>query len=262
MPFRHHEKDILGSEIRLNGYDYRRSTAVRRGVVVGIGDGTNQSSLSTAASDIATELGDYHPQITHLPLQNVSVRRIGSDRCEYSAEYAHTTTSTNADWGLSISPAGNMEYVTGYATEAASGRRWTPNEYPPTYKMLVPVFNVSRTVTLGSSSAINTAINLTYPLINSANVTIAGITFYASRLKMIGSEVAMDTASLASGVRLSYKFQYIGVGMAYPPGDPNGSLVYGQWSRFRYKPITQRPYWDLESIPEGPTYDFSTLAGI
>lgn len=258
-----HYKDLLGSELRLNNRSYLRSASTRRGVVTGIGDELSQKSLYDIAADIKSELGgNYHPQATSLPLQNISLRRIGADRCEYVAEYGHYDQGVNADWSVSISLLGKEPYTTGYANEAASGMRWTPNEYPPTYRMMVPAWNVSRTVTVTSTSTINTLIGLSYPLINNANVTIAGITFPAYRLRLNGIHTAFDSTAIADGVKLIYNFTFRGVGIAYPPGDPNGSPVFATFERFRYRRLQQRPYWELESIPEGPSYNFSSLPGI
>ena len=44
-----HYKDLLGSELRLNTKSYRRQSAVRRGVLTGIGGVSNQKSLYDAA---------------------------------------------------------------------------------------------------------------------------------------------------------------------------------------------------------------------
>lgn len=258
-----HYKDLIGSELRLNNRSYLRSASTRRGVVTGVGDGLAQKSLYDIAADIKSELGgNYHPQATSMPLQNISLRRIGADRCEYVAEYGHYDQGINADWGVSIDYAGNESYTTGFATETASGLRWTPDEPPPSYTLAVPSWTVRRAVTLSSTSSLNNIVGLTYPMINVSNVTIAGITFPARRLLLDGIQISFDSAAIADGVTLIYKFVFRGVGMAHPPGDPDGSPVYATFDRFRYRRIGQRPYWELESIPEGPTYDFNNLPGI
>ena len=258
-----HYTDLLGSELRLNSRSYLRSAATRRGVVTGIGNDIAQKSLYDIAESVRESLGgNYHPQSASLPLQNISLRRIGADRAEYVAEYGHTDQGINADWGVALQYIGKEPYETGFENEAASGRRWTPNEYPPTYQMLVPLWSISRAITVTSAAAVNTLIGLAYQLINNANVTIAGINFGASRLRLDGIQSKFDSTAIADGVTLIYEFSFRGVGVAYPPGDPDGSPVYATFSRFRYRPIQQRPYWELESIPEGPSYNFSSLPGI
>lgn len=259
-----HYKDLIGSELRLNNRTYLRSASTRRGIVTGVGNGLDQKSLYDIAADIKTELGgNYHPQATSLPLQNISLRRIGADRCEYVAEYGHYDQGINADWGVSIVGGEYSEpYTTGFATEAASGMRWSPNEIPPSYSLRVPAWSVRRAVTMTSTASVNTIMGLAYPLVNNASITIAGITFGAYRLRLNGVQIAFDSAAIGDGVKLVYDFTYRGVAMAYPPGDPNGSLVYATFERFRYRRLQQRPYWELEAIPEGPAYNFSTLPGI
>jgi hypothetical protein len=119
-----HYKDLIGSELRLNTRSYRRQSAVRRGVITEIGDATNQQSLYTAAQTVATDLGTYHPQASSLPLQNISIRRIGADRAEYAAEYGHTGSSFNDASQVSVSYQGQQVLLVPWPSEVASGRRW------------------------------------------------------------------------------------------------------------------------------------------
>jgi hypothetical protein len=256
-------KDLLGSELQLNNRKARRSSAVRRGMVTGIGDEPAQQSLYDIAQGVKTDLGgDYHPQLASLPLQNLSIRRVGADRAEYVAEYGHYDTGSSADWGVEIDSVGPTQYVTGYANEGVSGVRWTPNEFPPTYTLTVPEFDIKRKVTFTSTSSINTLMSYNYPMINSSQVSFGGLTFGAYDLKLFGFAAQFDSADIADGVVVTYQFVARGVGLAYPPGEPNGAVVQAPWVVYRYKPITSRPYWELESIPEGPTFDFNNLPGI
>ena len=255
-----HYKDLLGSELRLNTKSYRRQSAVRRGVVTGIGDVADQKSLFDAAVAIKTDLGgDYHPQATSLPLQNISIRRIGADRAEYAAEYGVVGGSFNDASRVTIADAGIDKYpaLIPWGSEVASGRRWTPNEYPPFYASAqVSYLEINVTTTLAATSSITNLVNDSSLInkVNNAAISIKGVTYPAQSLMFRGFASDYDPSSILSGVDLTYQF------IMRRFSDAAGT-VRG-WVQGGYEKVSSRPYWQPVWIPMAPTANLSTLPGI
>ncbi len=254
-----HYRDLLGSELRLNTKTYRRQSAVRRGVVTGIGDLANQESLYDAAVAIKTDLGEYHPEASSLPLQNISIRRIGADRAEYAAEYGVVGGSFNDQSRVTIADAGADQYpaLIPWASEVASGRRWTPNEYPPFYSVSrVSYLEINVTTTLSSTASITSLVNDSSLInkVNNAAISIRGVTYPAQSLMFRAFASDYDPASIASGVDLTYQF----IMRRFSDADGN---VRG-WVQGGYEKVSSRPYWQPVWIPLARTADFSLLPGI
>ncbi len=254
-----HYRDLLGSELRLNTKTYRRQSAVRRGVVTGIGDLANQESLYDAAVAIKTDLGEYHPEASSLPLQNISIRRIGADRAEYAAEYGVVGGSFNDQSRVTIADAGADQYpaLIPWASEVASGRRWTPNEYPPFYSVSrVSYLEINVTTTLSSTASITSLVNDSSLInkVNNAAISIRGVTYPAQSLMFRAFASDYDPTSIASGVDLTYQF----IMRRFSDADGN---VRG-WVQGGYEKVSSRPYWQPVWIPLARTADFSSLPGI
>lgn len=253
-----HYKDLLGSELKLNTKSYRRQSAVRRGVVTGIDDKTNQESLAIAAASIASDLGSYHPHASSLPLQNISVRRIGPDRAEYAAEYGHTGSSFGDQSRVTIEVGGfaGPAFIP-WGSEVASGRRWTPNEQPPFYAAVPATFvDLRRTATFGSLSAIESLIssNALIGKINNANVTVGGIVYPQYALKFEGFACDYDPSNLGGGVDVTYLFSM----RRFVDADGNAR----GWVQGAYDRISSRPYWSAVWKPLAQSASFATLPGL
>ena len=251
-----HYTDLLGSELRLNTKSYRRQSAVRRGVLTGIGNVANQKSLYDAAVAAAAELGSYHPQATSLPLQNISIRRIGADRAEYAAEYGHTGGSFTDNSRVRIESwfDGKAYESIPWGSEVASGRRWTPNEQPPFYR-IVPVvsFKVTRVVTTNSLTAVNAAIAGTGLIgkINDGNVTIGGVTYPTQSLRFDGITVDYSPSNILGGVDIVYEYSMRRFVDA--DGGARG------WVNGGYQRISTRPYWQPVWVPMSQPVSFNTI---
>lgn len=235
-----HYKDLLGSELRLNTKSYRRQSAVRRGVLTGISNKTDQESLYNAAVSAATDLGSYHPQASSLPLQNISIRRIGADRAEYTAEYGHTSSSFTDASQVSVSHKGYQVLLVPWPSEIASGRRWTPNEYPPLVPVRATVLEVTLVKTFSSLSAVESAIGSSGLVgkVNNAAVEIGGIQYATNSLVFEGFGAAWDQNNVADGVQVQFRYEhrrYI-----------DGSGVIRGWERPYYEKIASRPYWQAQ----------------
>ncbi len=254
-----HYKDLIGSELRLNTRSYRRQSALRRGVITEIGDSANQQSLATAAQIVATALGDYHPSVPSLPLQNISIRRIGADRAEYAAEYGHVGSSFNDNSRVVISEAGRDRTpgLIPWGSEVDSGRRWTPNEYPPFYASSpVSYLNIDVTETFGTTSAVQALINNT-GLINKVNasaLTLGGVVYPAQSIMFVSFSVDYDPGGIANGVDLTYRF----IMRRFNDADGNSR----GWVQGGYQKISARPYWQAVWVPLAVTADLSSLPGI
>jgi hypothetical protein len=235
-----HYKDLIGSELRLNTRSYRRQSAVRRGVITEIGNGLNQKSLFDAAQAVATDLGNYHPQALSLPLQNISIRRIGADRAEYAAEYGHTGSSFNDASQVSVSHQGQQVLLVPWPSEVASGRRWTPNEYPPLVPVRATVLEISLVKTFTSLTAVQNAIGSSGLVnkVNNATVSIGGIDYLPNSLLFDGFESAWDQNNVLDGVQIRFTYRhrrYI-----------DGSGVTRGWEFPYYEKISSRPYWQAQ----------------
>jgi len=255
-----YEHDLLGSQVSLNGSDYRRTRAVRRGWIKGVGNELAQKSLTDAALGLATELGDYHPQIGHLPLQDIRIQRAGDDRAQYEAIYRHVNVNQGDSTStVRITYAGKQGVEVPYYGEQDSGTRWTPNEYPPVRTLFsVPMWTVQRTVVVNSTSILNQIYSLTFPLINSTSFSIGGVNFAPGIARLESAETVFETNAIGDGVRITYLMDVRGT--AYD--ESSDAYLYVPWARYRYKPENSRPYWSVQTIPDGATYNFNNLPGI
>jgi len=254
-----YEHDLLGSQVSLNGSDYRRTRAVRRGWIKGIGNETAQKSLTDAASALATELGDYHPQIGHLPLQDIRIQRAGDDRAQYEAIYRHLDKGFNDSFRVVINYDREEPVRIAWANEFASGVRWTPNEKPPFLFASCPVHTLDRTVTQTSLSGVDDALSADTNIVNQFNFTIAGITYPLGSLRYVGSAVQYQSNAIADGVYITYRFEVMGMASVYNPSNGQWGSYMPGWAYDDYEPISSRPYWQPRQIPRGLVVDFSSV---
>lgn len=253
-----HYKDLLGSELKLSTKSYRRQSAVRRGVVTGISDKTDQEALALAAASVASDLGSYHPHASSLPLQNISIRRIGPDRAEYAAEYGHIGSSFGDQSRVTIEVGGfaGPAFIP-WGSEVASGRRWTPNEVPPFYAVVPATYvDLRRTATFGSLAAIQGLISTSALIdkVNNADLTVGGISYPQYALKLKGFACDYDPSNLGGGVDVTYLFEM----RRFIDADGNAR----GWVQGNYERISTRPYWSAVWTPLAQPASFASLPGL
>jgi len=256
-----YEHDLLGSQVSLNGSDYRRTRAVRRGWIKGIGDGTAQSSLTSAATALATELGDYHPQISHLPLQDIRIQRAGADRAQYEAIYRHLDRGFNDNFRVVINYDREEPVRSTWTNEADSGVRWTPNAKPPFIYASCPVHTLSRTITQTSLSGVANALGADTNIINNGLYSIGGIDYPAFTLRYMGAGVQYQSNAIADGVYITYRFEVMGRASVYDNASSSWISVLPGWTYGDYEPTTTRPYWAPVFIPRGNYVNFTAVFG-
>lgn len=250
-----HYKDLLGSTLRLSTRSLRRQAASRRGVFTQAGNEPNQKDLADVAALVAAELGAYHPHATSLPLNEVSLRRIGADRVEYEATYGHAQDEQDNGY-TAIDVEQGRPILVPFGSEVASGRRWTPNERPPLVPRQTTLMIIRRQFTSNSLSAVQNAMSAggLVGLANNAALTVSGIVYPMNSLLYLGTEVRYD-ADQTSSVMITHRLAH----RRYLSVDANPVAYY--WHEPGYAAISSRPYWQAAFVPP-PTGNLSVLAGL
>lgn len=256
-----YEHDLLGSQVALNGSDYRRSRAVRKGWINGIGNDISQKSLTDAAIALAGSLGDFHPQISHLPLQDIRIERAGDSRAKYEAVYRHLSRGFNDNFRVLISYARDEMIRVAWASEAASGIRWTPNAKPPFLFANCPVHLLRRTVTQTSLNGVVDALSADTNIINNTAYSVGGVTYPVNTLRYIGASVQYQSNAIADGVYITYEFEVMGRATIYNPTSGQWQSYAPGWTYDDYAPASTRPYWTQVAIPRGVAANFTTAFG-
>lgn len=246
-------RDLIGSELTLSTKSFRRQAATRRGLVTGVGNLLAQKSLRDACDWLTTPTASgggglelYHPNATSLPLDNVTLRRVGADRVEYVAEYRH---GGDADQGrVDVSYELDGVVMVPFASEIDSGRRWTPNELPPFDEAKYSLMRITRTVQADLTTAQGLVDNASaIGKINSNATSIGGMSFPAKSLRFLGADISYST-SQTSDVLLRYQLEFRRVQLA------GGAVGF---RRGRYRKISSRPYWEAEYVDSAPSVIFA-----
>ena len=254
-----HYKDINGTRLTLDGSSSRRSTASRRGMLVGVGNAVNGASLYNAAVELAGELGAYHPQFTSLALRNISIRRLGDGRAEYVAEYANLSGRRGripSQGRVRFSSVSGSRYPVDipWADEASSGVLWTPNEVPPMYASFAsPTSILSVTKVVTNLSTIDDALADTAKIdrINDAQVTLGGIVFPAESLRYRGTSFELDPGNLIDAtITSTFEMRW------FADAANNGR----GWVNGAYQSTSSAPYWSPTWQLMGATTSFTGLA--